>query len=326
MHASVLLRSGPGEPLHHRRVTRPVPGPDDVLIQVYAASLDRVDNYIRRGTHGMAVTEPQTPGRDMAGVVAAVGTNVHGFRPGDEVIALGSRTHAEYALAPYWHTLRKPPEWSYAEAAALPTAGRTAYDAIVNITRVQPGERVLVVAASGAVGSFALQLSSHLGAEVYATAGQDWKRRTACALGARAALDHYRADLADQIRAATGGAEMDVIVDPIGGELWERLLTVLAPGGRIVTCGVTAGARGSLHLGRLMTRGWHIHGIGRPGRTQIAEHLRGCLDLMVAADQRPIVDRTFPLAEATAAHDYLEESDFFGRVVLTNMAEEPSTR
>ncbi|MFI0793892.1 zinc-binding alcohol dehydrogenase family protein [Micromonospora rubida] len=323
MYASVLQRSGPTEPLHHQRVAVPLPGPDEVLIQVYAASLDRVDNYIRQGSHGMAVATPQTLGRDMAGVVTAVGANVRGFRAGDEVLALGSAAHAQYALAPYWHTLPKPPRWSFAEAAALPTAGRTAFDAIANITGLRSGERVLVVAASGAVGSFALQLGVHLGAEVYATAGQDWKRQTACSLGARAALNHYSADLVDEIRAAAGGAEMDVIIDPIGGELWERLLSVLAPGGRIVTCGVTAGARGSLHLGRLMTKGWHIHGIGRPGREEIAAHLRGCLDLMVAADQRPIVDRTFPLAEATAAHRYLEESNFFGRVVLTG-AEESS--
>ncbi|GAA2358445.1 quinone oxidoreductase family protein [Dactylosporangium salmoneum] len=317
MYASVVPCSRRDAPLRHEPVPRPVPGPDEVLVRVAAASLDRVDTYIRHGTHGMAATEPQILGRDMAGVVSAVGAGVREFRVGDEVIALGRQTHAQYALAPGLHTMPKPPQWSFAEAAALPTAGRTAYDAVVNIARVRPGERVLVVAAGGAVGSFALQFGAHLRAEVYATAGTEDKCATARAHGAHAAVNHYSPDMVEQVLAASGGAKMDVIVDPVGGALYESLLRLLARNGRIVTCGVTAGARASLHLGRLMTQGWHIHGIGRPDRHEVAAHLRGCLDLMLAAGAKPIVDRVFPLSEAPDAHRYLEESSFFGRVVLT---------
>lgn len=317
MYACVVAESGRDAPLGYERVPRPVPGPGEVLVKVAAAALDRVDTYIRRGTHGMATTRRQILGRDMSGVVAAVGADVTGFQVGDEVIALGRGTHAEYAVAPSPHTMPKPAHWSFVEAAALPTAGRTAYDAVVNIAKLRPGERMLVVAAAGAVGSFALQYGVHLGGEVYATAGSEEKCATARAHGARAALDHYAPDLVPRVLAASGDALMDVIVDPVGGALYEQLLRLLAPNGRIVTCGVTAGARTNLHLGRLMTQGWHLHGIGRPDREAVAAHLRGCLDLMLEAGRTPIVDRTFPLAEAEAAHAYLERSSFFGRIVLT---------
>lgn len=317
MYASVLPASGPDAPLRYEQVPRPVPGPDEVLVKVAAAALDRVDNYIRHGTHGMASTEPQILGRDLAGVVAAVGDDVTDLQVGDEVIALGRATHAQYALAPSRHTLPKPPQWSFVDAAALPTPARTAYDAIVNLAKLRAGERVLVVAAGGAVGSFALQYSVHIGAKVYATAGTDDKCATARAHGAHQTVNHYGPDLVAQVLEASGGAPMDVIIDSVGGPVYERLLRLLAPNGRIVTCGVTAGARTNLHLGKLMTMGWHLYGIGRPDREAVADHLRGCLELLLAAGVKPIVDRTFALSQAQDAHDYLEQSGFFGRIVIT---------
>lgn len=316
MIAASVVETGPPEVLRLGPVPRPMPGPDDVLVQVRATSLDRVDTYIRGGSHGMAPSVPQVTGRDLAGRVVDVGERVAGFAVGDDVLALGTGAHAEYALAPALWTFPKPAEWSYVEAAALPTAARTAYDAVVNLAAVRPGDRVLVVAAGGAVGSFALQYAAHLGATVYATAGSADKRRLAEQHGAAAAFDHYADPLIDDLRAATDGAGVDVIVESVGGSLWSRLLSVLAPFGRIVTCGVTGGARSEIHLGRLMVQGWTIRGVGRPDRATVAAHLRGALELSLASGTRPIVSDVFPLRDAVAAHRHLESSAFFGRVVL----------
>jgi NADPH:quinone reductase len=316
MLASTVVTPGPPEVLRIGQVLRPDPGPDDVLVRVRAASLDRVDTYIRAGTHGMAPAGPVVTGRDLAGTVEAVGARVTGFAPGDDVLALGTGAHAEYALAPAGWTFPKPTGWSFEQAASLPTAGRTAFDAVVNLAAVGPGDRVLVVAAGGAVGSFALQYARHLGATVFATAGSADKRTTALRHGATAAFDHYAGSLVEDVRSATDGAGVDVIVESVGGTLWSDLLSVLAPWGRIVTCGVTASARSEVHLGRLMVQGWTIRGVGRPDRPTVAAHVRGALDLSLAAGEPPIVSDVFPLRDAVAAHRHLESSAFFGRVVL----------
>lgn len=313
--SSVSASPGP-DGLRYGPVELPRPGPGDVLIRVCAASLDRVDTYLRRGTHGMAVRSPTVLGRDMAGTVVGLGERVTGIEVGDEVIALGRATHAEYAVAPALHTLPRPAGWTDAEAAALPTAGRTAYAAVVDLARVRPGDTVLVIAAGGAVGTFGVQYARALGARVLATAGSRRKRDAAVDLGAEAAFDHYSDRLIERLREHTRDAGVDVIIESVGGELWSTLHAVLAPGGRMVTCGVTAGARAGIHLGQLMVNGWSLHGIGRPAPDRVAEHLRGALALSLGTAGPPVVDRTFPLAAAAEAHRYLESSEFFGRVVL----------
>ncbi len=321
MQASFVSESATAESLQYGPVAVPQPGAGEVLIRVRAASLDRVDSYLRRGTHGMAVRTPTVLGRDMAGTVVALGPGVTGITEGDEVVALGRGTHAEFAVAPALHTLPRPADWTDAQAAALPTAGRTAYDAVANLARVRPGETVLVIAAGGAVGTFAVQYARALGARVLATAGSADKRDAAVRLGAETAFDHYADDLVERLTEQTAGAGVEVVIESAGGELWTALQSVLARGGRMVTCGVTAGARANIHLGKLMVNGWRIHGIGRPGPAEVAAHLRDSLALSRSIARRPVVDRVYALSDASAAHDQLESSQFFGRIVLAPAAQ-----
>jgi NADPH2:quinone reductase len=313
--ASYVLDSGSPGSLRLGRLEAPTPGPGQVLVQVQAASLDRVDTYIRRGTHGMAVTGPTILGRDVAGTVVRTGPGVTGFTPGDAVVGLTTGTHAELAVVPATHCFPRPAALDAVHAAAVPTAGRTAYDAVVNLAGVRPGDRVLVVAAAGAVGTFAVQYAHHLGAHVVGTSAPA-KADAVRALGALDAVDHYRPDVVDFLRAALPGGEADVIVESVGGTLWSDVLKVLAPGGRLVTCGVTADSHAHLHLGRLMVKGWTLRGIGRPGPEAVARQLYEALTLS-AVTAAPAIAATHPLEQAAAAHEQLEASDFVGRIVLT---------
>lgn len=294
----------------------PAPGPDEVRIRVRATSLDRVDIYWREGSHGMVIRQqPHIGGRDIAGEVESVGDRVDGFSVGDAVVASGWRTHAELALAPALLTFPKPQSCTFEEAAAIPTAGRSAAAALLERADAQPGEIVLVTAAGSGVGSFAVQIARARGCTVVATAGPK-KLGKALDIGAHAAVDHYRPDLVDAIYSATGGRGVDVVIDHIGAPLWEALFQVLAPYGRFVTTGVTAGHRVPLHLGQVFVRGITITGLGRPTDAQIHDTMTNLLAMIEAGTVRPIVSEVLPLTEIARAHQLMERSEFFGKIVL----------
>src|SRR5712691_8674054 len=152
MKAVYVERVGPPEVLIYGELPEPQPGPNDVLIRVRATSLNRLDVFMREGSHGTSITPPQILGRDIAGEVVQVGSEVQGLQPGDRVVASGSGSYAEYALAPAARTLLMPDNCAFDEGGALPTAGLTAYQMLINRARVCPGEDVLVMAAGSGAG------------------------------------------------------------------------------------------------------------------------------------------------------------------------------
>lgn len=294
----------------------PLPGPDQVRIRVRATSLDRVDLYWREGSHGMVIRQqPHIGGRDIAGEIESLGERVEGFSVGDAVVASGWRTHARLALAPALLAFPKPQSCTFEEAAAIPTAGRSAAAALLERADAKPGEIVLVTAAGSGVGSFGVQIARARGCTVVATAAAN-KLGRALDIGAHVAVDHYRPDLVDAIYSATGGRGVDVVVDHIGAPLWESLFQVLAPYGRFVTTGVTAGHRVPLHLGQVFVRGITITGLGRPTDAQIHETMTNLLAMIEAGSVRPIVSEVLPLTEIARAHQLMERSEFFGKIVL----------
>jgi NADPH:quinone reductase len=317
MRAAYHHRTGGPEVLRVGEVDEPpAPGPGDVRIRVRATSLDRVDLYWREGSHGMAIRQqPHIGGRDIAGVVESVGPGVGDVAPGDEVVASGWRTHAELAIAPAVLTFPKPVTCSFEEAAAIPTAGRSAAAGLLERARIRPDDTVLVTAAGSGVGSFGVQIARAEGCRVVATAAAS-KLARALEIGAHVAIDHYRTDLVDAVYAATGGEGVDVVLDHVGTPLWEAVMRVLKPWGRYVTTGVTAGHRVPLHLGQVFVRGLTITGVGRPTDAEIRLTL---LDLLRRIDEgrvRPIVSEILPLAEIARAHELMERSRFFGKIVL----------
>jgi NADPH:quinone reductase-like Zn-dependent oxidoreductase len=324
MRAAYHSTSGAIDVLRYGEVSDPRPLRDDeVLIRVRASSLDRVDVYYREGSHGMSIGEqPHIGGRDIAGEVAAVGAGVRTVTVGDAVVASGARAHAELAIAPALLTLPIPANCSYEQAAAIPTAGRSAFQALVERVHIAEGETVLVTAAGSGVGSFGVQIARASGCTVIATAGVRPhstvdKLLAARELGAAVALDSRRDDLAEAVLAATGGAGVDVVLDHVGTPLWKAVMRTLRPWGRYVTTGVTAGHRVELHLGQVFVKGLTITGVGRPTDAQIRRTLEGLLSLVASGDVVPRVAATFPLARIADAHTLMETDEFFGKIVLT---------
>ena len=295
----------------------PEPGPHDVLIQVKATSMDRVDVYWREGSHGMKLRWPQhVGGRDISGVVEAVGSQVTTVAAGDRVVASGERTHATLALAPDELVFPLPERISFEAGGAIPTAGRSAHQALIEKAQIQSEETVLVMAAGSGVGSFGIQIARAMGCRVIATAGTAAKRAKAVELGAELAIDHYNDDIVGAVREATDGKGVDVVLDHVGTPVFAAAVRSLAPEGRFVTCGVTAGHMGELHLGQLFVKGITLMGVGRPDDQRIAATMKGLLG-MIAQDQvAPVVAAVFALDEIAEAHQLMESSDFFGKIVL----------
>ena len=290
MKAVYVDQTGPPEVLRYGDLPAPRPGPNDVLIRVAATSLNRLDVFMREGSHGTRITPPEVLGRDIAGDVAELGAEVQGFTVGDRVVASGAGSYAEYALAPAARTFHLTEACSFDEAGALPTAGLTAYQMLVNRARVRPGETVLVMAAGSGVSSFAVQIATAVGARVIATAGSDDKLRQAQRIGADAVINHYTEDVAARVRDLTGGDGVDVIIEHVGAAVWPACFRSLAVNGRLVTCGVTAGHRVDLHLGQVFTRALNIMGVGRGSPDDMRELLR----LVDLGRVRSIIHRRFP--------------------------------
>lgn len=295
----------------------PEPGPHEVLIQVKATSMDRVDVYWREGSHGMKLRWPQhVGGRDIAGVVESVGAQVTAVAAGDRVVASGERTHATLALAPEELVFPLPEGISFEAGGATPTAGRSAHQALIEKARIQSGETVLVMAAGSGVGSFGIQIARAMGCRVIATAGSAGKRVQAIELGAELAIGHYNDDIVTAVREATDGKGVDVVLDHVGTPVFAAAVRSLAPEGRFVTCGVTAGHMGELHLGQLFVKGITLMGVGRPDNQRIAATMRGLLAMIGAGQVTPVIGAVFGLDEIAQAHQLMESSDFFGKIVL----------
>jgi NADPH:quinone reductase-like Zn-dependent oxidoreductase len=301
----------------------PVAEPGEVLVRARASSLDRVDLFFRSGRNKMRISGTHIGGRDVAGTIAALGEGVAHDYPdlavGQPVVGLAVRSaHAELVPVPAVHVFPLPSTCTYEQAAAIPTAGRTAYDGLLHRGRLRSGETALVIAASSGVGSFGVQIAAAAGAQVLTTAGSPSKReRAAQVAGVRAIFDHYGDDVAARAREWTGGRGVDVVLDPVGAATFAAGFDALAADGRYVTTGVTAGHRADLHLGRVFERGLTVTGVGRPDPARIRETMKGLLDLVERGQVTPIVHAVLPLAEIASAHAMLERSEVFGKVVLS---------
>lgn len=321
MRAAFHDTQGGPDVLRVRELPDASPGPDEVLIRAKASSLDRVDLYFRTGANGMRIQGSHIGGRDVAGTIEALGTVAEQRYPelqvGEPVLGVAVRSaHASLVAVPSSLVFPLPAGCPFEEAAAIPTAGRTAYDGLLNRGRLVAGERVLVVAGGSGVGSFGIQIALAHRARVITTAGGGWKADRALELGAEAVIDHYSEDIADRVAELTQGAGIDVALDPVGAATFPSVLKSLSRNGRYVTAGVTAGHRTDLHLGRVFERGLTVTGVGRPTDEQIRHTMLGLLALVASGHVTPVVHAVFPLSEIASAHALLESSGVFGKVVL----------
>jgi NADPH:quinone reductase len=303
---------GSPDVLLYGELPEPPVGPNEVLIRVRACSLNRLDVFTREGSHGTRLTPPHVLGGDIAGEVMRVGEGVEAIQPGDAVIANGRGGYAEYAVAPSQRVYPLPAGCTFDDGATLPVAGLTAWQMVMNRASVRPGESVLITAAGSGVSTFAIQLCHTLGARVITTASSEDKLGKARALGAEAGILYTQEDMLEQVRAFTAGEGVDVVLEHVGAPVWQACFESLKPGGRFITCGVTAGHRVDLHLGRVFSRGLTIMGVGRG----TPDDMRAFLKVVAQGKVRGVVHRTFPLAQAAEAHRVMEASSFFGKLVL----------
>jgi NADPH:quinone reductase-like Zn-dependent oxidoreductase len=311
----------PEDVLRLAEVARPTIRAGHVLVRVHAASVDRGTWHIMSGLPypirlaGFGLRRPRyaNPGRSLAGTVEAVGDGVTGLAPGDDVFGIGESTFAEYAAAPAGKLEAKPVNVSFEQAAAVPVSGLTALQAVRDHGHVGTGDTVLIIGASGGVGSFAVQLAKAFGAEVTgvaSTAKLDMVR----ALGADSVLDHTREDFAD------GRRRYDVIVDIGGNARLSRLRRALTPHGRLVIVGGETDGRLLGGSGRQVRAQLLSPFVGQQLGTFIARENAGDLtalrELIEAGAVTSAIDRTYPLTETAAAIRHLLDGQARGKVVI----------
>jgi NADPH:quinone reductase len=300
----------------------PLPEPDEhhVLVRVTSAGINFADTHARENSYLQRYELPLTPGAEVAGVVERDGG---GFSTGQRVVALvGTGGYAEYVAAPAAATFAVPDGVSDAAALALVIQGLTAWHLYRTSARLSPGESVVVHAAAGGVGSLAVQLARPLGAgRVIATASTEAKRALALELGADAAVDVTREDLAEALVEANLGDRVDVVLEMAGGRVFDASLDALAPFGRLVTYGIASREPNTVASGALMrkSRGvigfWLMHCLRKPAEL-IDAPLQELFERTLAGDLRVVEGETYPLSDVRRAHEDLQARRTSGKLLL----------
>lgn len=302
----------------------PAVGDADVLIKVAAAGVNRADLLQRRGHYPPPPGAPAHPGLEVAGMIVEVGRAVREFKAGDRVCALlQGGGYAEYCAVNAGQALRIPGALDMIHAASLPEAYFTVWSNVFEIGGLQTGESLLVHGGASGVGVAAIQLAVARGHTVFATAGSEDKLRFCESLGAKRAIDYKNEDFVGALAEQTGGRGVDVILDIVGGDYLARNLQALADDGRLVMIAAQGGVRGELDVLRVMQRRLTVTGSTLRGRSvEFKRHIRARLQqhvwpLFVEKRIRAVVDKVFPLAQAAAAHAYMEAGAHKGKIVLT---------
>ncbi len=322
MKAIVQDRYGSADVLEFRDIEEPMVGENDVLLRVHAAGCGPDVWHLMTGMPYMArlaigLRTPKLPvlGWDVAGTVDAVGSNVMGIQPGDEVIGTTKGSFAELAIAKADDLVPKPPGLSFEEAGALPISGITALRAVRDEGHVQPGQTVLIIGAAGGVGSLAVQIAKAYGATVTAVSSTS-KEDLVRSIGADDVIDYTREDFTD------GSRRWDVIIDTAGRRPLSELRRALTPKGTLVIVGGDGGGRWTGGFFRGMLRapvvslfvGQRLRGLATKVKR---EDLIALTELVEAGTLKPVIDRTYPLIEAPDAIRYLEEGHAAGKIVIT---------
>ena len=338
MKAFVVQRYGK-DGLQSATLPEPIPGPRDLLVRVSAASINPLDKLIRDGDFKRLIKRkpPFVLGHDMAGVVIGVGTEVEGFKVGDEVYArprdLRAGTFAELIAVDQSDVALKPTTLTLEEAAAVPLVALAAWQILVDRAHVQPGQKVLVHAGAGGLGSTVIQLAKHLGATV-ATTSSAATTELVRSLGADIVIDYATQDFTKEL------SDFDLVVDSLGGKNLERSLTVLKPNGLAIGVAGPPDSAFAKQVGAPAILGFVMNQVSRKVRKQAerlgvryeflymqasGSQLRELAALYDAGTLRPVIDRTFPFAETADALAYVEEGRTRAGKVVVSMEPQPRT-
>ena len=339
MRVYLIESHGGPEALGLRERPVPEPGPGEARVRVLAVALNHLDLWVRRGVPGHTFPLPLIPGCDIAGTITALGPGPSRWTLGQQVLAapgigcggcpacLAGRDHlcrsygifgetrdggcAEAVVIPQSHLLAPPTGVSLAEAVACPLTLLTAWHMIAARAQVRPGETVLVQAGAGGVGVMAIQVARLFGATVIATAGSPEKALLARSLGAGTAILYRETEFTDEVRRLTARRGVDVVIDSVGSDTFERSLRILAKGGRLVTCGATAGADVRVDLKLIFFKGLSILGSTMGSRGELEEAMA-----FVGRGIRPAIDRIFAMEDLPRAHARLESRQAVGKIVV----------
>lgn len=335
MKAAVIHEhGGPGTLRYETTWPDPKPEADEVIVKVGAATLNYHDVFTRKGMPDIKVPLPCIPGLDFSGEIVELGKDVNGWRVGNRVMVDPVIRHspqggligemrpgglAEYCAVPEKCLVKLPEDISFEAAACLPVAYGTALRMMYTIGEVKKDERVLILGASGGVGTCCVQLAKLVGAEVIACASSPAKLARLKDLGADHLIDYTREDFMKWVyakfgkphrRQFTGG--MDTVVNFTGGDTWVKSMRVLHRQGKLLTCGATAGFNPQEDIRFIWT--FELRILGSNG--WMREDLQTLIDLIQAGRLKPVIDKTLPLAEANEAFRLLEDREIFGKVVV----------
>jgi len=352
MKAVRISRHGGLDALEIADLPRPTAGPGQVVVQIKAAGMNHLDTWVRRGLPGLTLPLPMVLGSDGAGIVVEVGpafatpasatpaSATPTFKPGDRVVVapgfscgrchhcltgwdplcrdygiIGEHcngTQAEYAALPAANLIPLGADLSFEEAAAFPLVFLTAWHMLVARAAVRVGEDVLVQAGGSGVGTAAVQIAKLHGARVIATVGADEKVPRLKALGADEVINYRKTDFLDEVRRLTGKRGVDVVIEAVGQDTWDKSLKALAKGGRMVTCGATTGYKGETDIRYIYSKGLSILGSTMGSRAELHQVVR----LMEARRLKPVIDRILPLEKVAEGHRAMAERTLFGKIVL----------
>jgi NADPH:quinone reductase-like Zn-dependent oxidoreductase len=338
MKAARIHQFGGPEALIYEDVPDPQPRKDQVMVRVRACSLNHLDIWVRKGLPGVKL--PHILGSDIAGEVAEVGDYVSGFQTGQRVLlapmlfcghcekcvaglqnqcrefaVLGNGVdggNCELIAVPSANVIPIPDSFNFNQAASVPLVFVTAWHMLVGRAGIRPGQTVLVLGASSGVGIAAIQIAKLFHCRVITTAGDEAKLAKSRELGADFGINHYQQRISEEVRRITNKQGVDVVVEHVGAATWDESVRSLKSGGTLVTCGATTGPHVAIDLRHLFGRQLSLLGsyMGTMGE------LHEVLKHVFAGRLQPVVDRVFPLSEIRAAHEYLERSQMFGKIVI----------
>ena len=338
MKAVRIHQFGGPEVLTHEEIPDPQLRQDQVLLRVRACALNHLDLWVRKGLPGVKL--PHILGSDIAGEVVATGDYVTGFTPGQRVLVspmhycghcakcmAGLQNHCrgftvlgnavdggncELIAVPAANVIPIPDSLDFNQAASVPLVFLTAWHMLIGRAAVRSGQTVLILGASSGVGIAAIQIARMFHCRVITTAGDEAKLEKARALGADHGILHYKQKISEEVRRITNKEGVDIVIEHVGAATWDESVKSLKAGGTLVTCGATTGPAVGIDLRHLFARQLTVLGsyMGTMGE------LHEVLGHVFAGRLKPVVDRVFPLSQIQAAHEYLEKSQMFGKIVF----------
>ncbi len=322
---TVVAISKPGGPEVLLPETRPVPkpGPDEILIKVEAAGVNRPDVSQRAGSYPPPPGASDLPGLEVAGEIVALGGNAKRHKLGDKVMSLvAGGGYAQYCIAQDAQAMAVPPSFSIVEAGATPETLMTVWHNVFERGALRPGETLLVHGGSSGIGTMAIQLAKALGSKVIVTVGSKEKADACTKLGADRAINYKTEDFVAEVKAATSGAGANVILDMVGGDYIERNYEAAAIDGRVVQIAFLGAPKATVNFTRLMVkRLTHTGSTLRPRSNadkaaMVAAIEQKVMPLLRQGRIKPLIDSTFPLEKAADAHRRIETSEHIGKIVL----------